>query len=109
MRIKIISLSVVREKNKNVGNNKKFRVKDIIINTDSESLQNYGEKSDILRCLKECIKENGNTIDYNEMKELVNCSNIIGNNFWNEDYFENTCRFECRDYFDFSECKFKYI
>ena len=44
MRIKIISLSVVREKNKNVGNNKKFRVKDIIINTDSESLQNYGEK-----------------------------------------------------------------
>ena len=72
-------------------------------------LEGYPEKSDILKCLKSCLKYNKNTIDYNEINELVNSNNIIGNNFWNEDNFEDICRFEYRDYFDFSECKFKYI
>lgn len=111
MKIKVTSLSAVKETylSKKIGEDKGFRVKYIRVNTDPNSLESYGEKEDILRCLKGCIKDNGNTIDYNEISEIVDSSNIIGNNFWNEDYFENTCRFECRDYFDFSECKFKYI
>ena len=111
MRIKVTSLSVVKETSiaKKLGNNKGFRVKYIRVNTDSESLENYGEKSDILRCLKSCIKDNGKTIDYNEISELVDSSNIIGNNFWNENEFEKVFRFEYRDYFDFSECKFNYV
>lgn len=107
MKIKVMTLLVIKEK---IGyKNDEFRVKDLIVNTDSESLENKGEKSDILKCLKSCLKYNKNTIDYNEINELVNSNNIIGNNFWNEDNFEDICRFEYRDYFDFSECKFKYI
>ena len=40
---------------------------------------------------------------------VVPFNNIIGNNFWNEDEFESICRFEFKDYFDFSECKFQYL
>ena len=111
MRIKVTSLLVVKEASiaKNLDDNKAFRVKYIRANTDSESLENYGEKSDILKCLKSCIRDNGNTIDYNEISELVDCSNIIGNNFWNENEFEREFKFEYRDYFDFSECKFNYV
>ena len=111
MRIKVTSLSVVKETSiaKKLGNNKVFRVKYIRVNTDSETLENHGEKSDILKCLKSCIKDNGNTIDYNEISELVDSSNIIGNNFWNENDFERAFKFEYRDYFDFSECKFNYV
>ena len=107
MKIKAMTLLVIKEKIKTKNN--EFRVKDLIVNTDSESLENKGEKSDILKCLKSCLKYNKNTIDYNEINELVNSNNIIGNNFWNEDNFEDICRFEYRDYFDFSEFKFKYI
>ncbi|MBQ8998640.1 MAG: hypothetical protein IJ086_08155 [Clostridium sp.] len=111
MRIKIKSLLAVKDADiaKKIENNKFFRVNHIIVNTDSESLKNYGEESNILRCLKQCIKDNGNTIDYNEISELINSSNIMGNNFWNENEFEGICRFEYRDYFDFSECKFNYV
>ena len=42
MRIKVTSLSVVKETSiaKKLGNNKAFRVKYIRVNTDSESLEN---------------------------------------------------------------------
>ena len=111
MKIKVTSLSAVKETylSKKIGEDKGFRVKYIRVNTDPNSLESYGEKEDILRCLKGCIKDNGNTIDYNEISEIVDSSNIIGNNFWNEDDFERTCRFEYRNYFDFSECKFNYL
>lgn len=111
MNIKIKSLSVV--KNTSIGkklcNEKAFRVKYIRLNTDSRSLENSRENSDILKSLKHCVKDNGNTIDYNEISELVDTSNIIENNFWSEEEFEETCRFEFRNYFDFSECKFIYL
>lgn len=43
------------------------------------------------------------------MSELVDSSNIVENNFWNEENFESVCRFEYRDYLYFSGCKFNYI
>ena len=83
MKIKVTSLSAVKETylSKKIGEDKGFRVKYIRVNTDPNSLESYGEKEDILRCLKGCIKDNGNTIDYNEISEIVDSSNIIGNNF----------------------------
>ena len=101
MRIKVKLFSTVKESdmaNKRTNFNR-FRAKSIILTTDSETL----------KCLKSCIKDNGNTIDYNEMIEFIDTNNIIGNNFWNEDEFESICRFEFKDYFDFSECKFQYL
>ncbi|MCI9069658.1 MAG: hypothetical protein HFJ14_03220 [Clostridium sp.] len=49
MKIKAMTLLVIKEKIKTKNN--EFRVKDLIVNTDSESLENKGEKSDILKCL----------------------------------------------------------
>lgn len=111
MKIKIKSLSAIKDTNisKKLKNENAFRVRYIRVDTDSESLENSGENSEILKCLKYCIKENNNTIDYDEISELVDSSNIMGNNFWGEDEFERVCRFEYRDYFDFSECKFIYV
>lgn len=111
MKIKVKSISVV--KNTSIGlslcNENVFRVNYMKLNTDSKTLKNSRENSDILKCLKYCVKENENTIDYNEISELVDTSNIIGNNFWSVEEFENVCRFEFRNYFDFSECEFIYL
>ena len=111
MRIKVKLFSTVKESdmaNKRTNFNR-FRAKSIILTTDSTSLNLEKGESETLKCLKSCIKDNGNTIDYNEMIEFIDKNNIIGNNFWNEDEFESICRFEFKDYFDFSECKFQYL
>lgn len=111
MKIKVKSLSAVKDTSigKKLKNENAFRIKYFRVDTDSDSLKNCRENSEILKCLKYCIKENNYTINYDEISELVDTSNIIGNNFWNEDDFEKCCRFEYRDYFDFSECKFIYV
>lgn len=111
MNIKIKSILVVKNTNIgiNLGNENVFRVKYMKFNTESTTPKNSREDSEILKCLKYCVKENENTIDYNEISELVDTSNIIGNNFWSEKEFEKACGFEFRNYFDFSECKFIYL
>lgn len=111
MRIKVKLFSTVKESdmaNKRTNFNR-FRAKSIILTTDSTSLNLEKGESETLKCLKSCIKDNGNTIDYNEMIEFIDTNNIMRNNFWNEDEFEGICRFEFKDYFDFSECKFQYL
>lgn len=111
MNIKIKSILVI--KNNSIGinfcNENAFRVKYMKFNAEPKIIKNSRENSEILKCLKYCIKENENTIDYNEISELVDTSNIIGNNFWCEKEFEKVCGFEFRNYFDFSECQFIYL
>lgn len=111
MNIKVKSILVVKNTSigRNLNNENAFRVKYLKLNTELKSLKNIRENSEILKSLKYCVKENENTIDYNEISELVDTSNMIGNNFWSEKEFEKVCSFEFRNYFDFSDCKFIYL
>ena len=84
-------------------------MRDLKFNVDPQGLKISNEDSRILKCLKYYINENNNLIDYLEVRELIDSSNIICNNFWNEEYFNNSCKFEFRDYFDLEECKYIYV
>lgn len=106
MKIKVNSLAIVKDSN--VSNEKKFRIWNLKFNVDEETLIRDKEDSDSLTCLKGVIKENNNTILYDELSELVDSSCMMGNNFWSEEDFLRACRFEYRDYFDFSRCKLLY-
>lgn len=110
MKVKVYSLLAKRDTNIStiMKSDNTFRVKEIKFNVAPNTLEKGQSDSDILKCLKYCIKENKNTIDYLEVSELIDTGNIIGNNFWNEKYFESTCRFEFRDYFDLENCKIIY-
>lgn len=110
MKVKVNSLIVERDNNiaKTMSNDNAFRVKDIKFNVDPCTLEKDKSDSNILKCLKYCIKENKNIIDYLEASELIDTSNIIENNFWNDEYFERSCEFEYRDYFDLENCEIIY-
>ena len=63
MRIKVKLFSTVKESdmaNKRTNFNR-FRAKSIILTTDSTSLNLEKGESETLKCLKSCIKDNGNT------------------------------------------------
>lgn len=107
MKIKVDSLFFAKDRG--LSNEKAFRVWDLKFKLVDNTLERDNNDSEILKCLKGVIKDNNGVILYDEIKEIVDTSNIIGNNFWNEEYFINTCRFEFRDYFDFTECKFIYV
>lgn len=110
MKIKIKLLLVDRDDSisERIGTDNAFTVRDLKFNVDPQSLKIYNEDSTILKYLKYFINENDNLIDYLELRELIDSSNIICNNFWNEEYFNNSCKFEFRDYFDLEECKYIY-
>lgn len=107
MKIKIDSLSFVKDPLK--ANDKAFRIWDLKFKVNPATVDISSEDSSMLRCLKNSIKEHENVILYNELSEIIDISNVLGNNFWTEEYFENACRFEFRNYFDFSECKLIYV
>ena len=110
MKIKINSLLVERDNRiaETIGSDNAFRVKDLTFNVEPCTLEKDDNDSDILKCIKYFIKENKNKIDYYKSSELINTGNIIGNNFWNNKYFESACKFEYRDYFDLDNCEIIY-
>ncbi|CUP06262.1 MULTISPECIES: hypothetical protein [Clostridium] len=111
MKIKIESLLIDKDNSiaERIGSDNAFWVRDLKFNVDPKSLEVTNEDPEILKCLKYYINENKNLIDYLEVRELIDTSNIICTNFWNEEEFNRTCKFEFRDYFNLEECKYVYI
>ncbi|MDU2671888.1 MAG: hypothetical protein E7C49_07775 [Clostridium sp.] len=111
MKIKIKSLLIDKDKSiaEGICGDNAFTVRDLKFNVDPESLEVTNEDSEILKCLKHCINENNNEIDYLRVNELIDTSNIIWNNFWNEEEFNRTCKFEFRNCFNLEECKYVYV
>lgn len=110
MKIQIESLLIERENRviKRIGNDNRFVVKELKFNVDPQNLKVTDGDSEILKCLKYCIKENKNVIDYLEIRELIDTTNIIWNNFCNEEEFNRACNFEFRNCFNLEECKYVY-
>ena len=110
MKIKIESLVIDNESSitEAIGSDNDFIVRDLKFNVDPESLEVTNEDSEILKYLKYYINENNNTIDYLEVRELIDTSNIIYTNFWNEEGFKRMCKFEFRNCFNLEECKYVY-
>ena len=111
MKIKIESLLIDKDNSiaERIGSDNAFMVRDLKFNVDPKSLEVTNEDPEILKCLKYYINENKNLIDYLEVRELIDTSNIICTNFWNEEEFNRTCKFEFGDYFNLEECKYVYI
>ena len=110
MKIKIESLVIDKESSitEAIGSDNDFIVRDLKFNVDPESLEVTNEDSEILKYLKYYINENNNTIDYLEVRELIDTSNIIYTNFWNEEGFKRMCKFEFRNCLNLEECKYVY-
>ena len=106
MKIKIESVFI--SKAKDIGGDT-FIVKDLKFNAYPQNLEVTKEDSRILNCLKYFINKNNNLIDYLEVRELVDTTNIIGVNYWSEEEFNRACKFEFRNYFDLEECEYIYV
>ena len=106
--LRFSSASISSNLDSNLSNEKKFIVWDLKFNVEAETLVKDKYDSDILKCIKGVINENNNVISYNELSEVVDSNCIIGNNFWSEENFLKACKFEYRDYLDFSTCKILY-
>ncbi len=111
MKIKIESLLIDKDNgiSERIGSGNAFTVRDLKFNVDPQSLEVTNEDSEILKCLKYCIHENDNFIDYLEVRELIDTSNIIWTNFWTEEEFSHACKFEFRNCFNLEECKYVYV
>lgn len=111
MKIKIEKLLIDKDNGiaERICSDNAFMVKDLKFNVDSKTLEVADEDSEILKCLKYCINQKDNEIDYLEVRELIDTSNIICTNFWNEEEFNRACKFEFRNCFNLEECKYVYI
>ena len=111
MKIQIESVLIERENRviNRIGNDNRFVVKDLKFNVDPQNLKVSDEDSEVLKCLKYCINENKNMIDYLEVRELIDTTNIIWNSFSNEEEFNRVCKFEFRECFNLEECKYVYV
>ena len=107
-RMKIKIESILISKAKDIGGNT-FVVKDLKFNAYPQNLEVTKEDSRILNYLKYCINKNNNLIDYLEVRELVDTTNIIGANYSSEEEFNSACKFEFRNYFDLEECEYIYV
>ena len=108
MKIKIDSLLLVKDNSK-FNSSEGFRIKDIWFMANENSLIKDSEDLPIVRCLKYLFEEENNIMNYTKICEVVESNFIIGNNFWNEEYFMSTCIFEFRNVFDFTDCKLTYL
>ena len=106
MKIIVNSISIIKDKCK-LKEKGVFRVTNINICVDKESLVNYTEDCNILLLLKLEISKKNNNIDYLSIKELIECENMLECDFWSIDDVIKRLKNQLNKYFDFSICEYK--